>query len=98
MTSASRSSLIAAGVGAALMFLLDPSRGVRRRAIVRDKIARAARKTRDAAGVTRRDLANRMTGADAQARSRAADEPADGRAVCERLRAGLGPVPSHPPA
>jgi len=98
MTSAARSSLIGAGVGATLMFLLDPSRGARRRAIVRDKIARAARKTRDAAGVTRRDLANRMTGAVAQARSRAAEEPADGRAVCERVRAELGRVASHPRA
>ena len=49
MTSAVRAGLIGAGVGAASMFLLDPERGARRRAVVRDKAVWAGRKTRDAA-------------------------------------------------
>lgn len=98
MTSAARSSLVGAGFGATLMFLFDPSRGARRRAIVRDKVVRAAHKTRDAAGVTRRDLANRMTGAAARARSRFAEATVDDRVVCERVRAELGRIASHPRA
>ena len=69
MTSTA-STLIGAGCGAALMFLLDPSRGPRRRAIVRDKVVRAARKTREVAQATRRDLGNRATGMAARTRGR----------------------------
>ena len=98
MTSAASSTLIGAGVGAGLMFLLDPSRGARRRALVRDKFVRAAYKTRDAAGATSRDLSNRLTGLAARTQSRLADEPADDSVVVERVRAKLGRVASHPRA
>src|SRR5438105_1035661 len=98
MTSAARSSLIGAGVGAGLMFLFDPSRGRRRRALIRDKFVRVARRTREAAGATGRDLTLRTSGLAARTRSRLAPEVADDRVMCERVRAVLGRVASHPRA
>ena len=55
------------GAGAGLMLFLDPAGGVRRRALVRDKLARSTRVARDAAGTTARDLRNRAHGAAAVA-------------------------------
>ena len=98
MTSAARSSLIGAGVGAGLMFLFDPNRGRRRRALIRDKFVRAARRTREAAGATGRDLTLRTSGLFAETRLRLAPEVADDRVICERVRADLGRVASHPRA
>ena len=74
MTSAVRAGLIGAGIGGASMFLLDPDRGARRRAVVRDTAVRATRKTRDAAGATRRDLGNRLSGLRSRIRGRLSDE------------------------
>jgi osmotically-inducible protein OsmY len=96
MTSAVRAGLIGAGVGAASMFLLDPNRGARRRALVRDKAVWASRKTRDAAEATRRDLNNRLTGLQARVRNQFADDAADDATLHARVRAALGRVTSHP--
>ena len=52
MTSTTRSTLIGAGIGSAVMFLADPNHGARRRALIRDKFTWMTRKTRDAAGST----------------------------------------------
>jgi CBS domain-containing protein len=57
--------LTGASLGAAMMFLLDPNRGRRRRALMRDKLVRSAHATTDALQGVSRDLGNRMTGADA---------------------------------
>jgi hypothetical protein len=78
------------------MFIFDPSRGARRRALMRDKVVRAARKTRDAAGATGRDLGNRLTGAAARSRSILDDTAVDDHILGERIRAELGRVASHP--
>jgi hypothetical protein len=50
------------GIGASLMYFLDPERGRRRRALVRDQLAHTIRLTRDAAGATRRDVGHRTAG------------------------------------
>jgi hypothetical protein len=50
------------GIGAAAMFLLDPDRGRRRRAWLRDKCVSACRKTERAYETTRRDFRNRSKG------------------------------------
>lgn len=98
MNSTARTSLIGAGIGAGLMFMLDPQGGGRRRALVRDKFVRAAHKTREAAGATRRDVSNRLTGLAAEANAMwTRDEPSD-RVICERVRAELGRVSKHPGA
>src|ERR687897_687835 len=56
------------GIGGGLMYFLDPERGRRRRALVRDQIAHSANKGADAIGATGRDLAHRATGAAARVR------------------------------
>jgi hypothetical protein len=77
------------------MFLADPTRGARRRAIVRDKLAWATRRTRDAAGVTWRDVGNRVTGIQSRMRGSFSDEAVDDVTLCERVRAALGHVTPH---
>ena len=86
----------ALSTGAGLMFLLDPQEGNRRRALMRDKLARARTKTRDAADATARDLRHRSEGL--FARIRHDDGPASDRVLEARVRAMLGMVVSHPKA
>jgi hypothetical protein len=90
--------LTSLGVGAGLMYLLDPQQGARRRALLRDQLVHAARKTRDAVDTTSRDAANRLHGAAAEARS--ATQPAVVRddVLVERVRSRLGRVAGHPRA
>jgi hypothetical protein len=83
------------GLGTGLMYLLDPDRGRRRRALLRDKGAWAARKTADCIGVTARDLRNRAQGI---THVHSSSEPVDDRTVAERVRSKLGRVVSHPGA
>jgi BON domain len=96
MTTLMRSAWFGAGVGAGLMFLLDPARGGRRRALIRDKIARATHTTRHAYCGTRRHLVDRLAGAAAMARSRMRRDKADDSVLEARVRAELGHVASHP--
>jgi osmotically-inducible protein OsmY len=98
MTSTLRAGLIGAGIGGASMLLLDPDRGARRRALLRDQAVRTARKTRDAAGATRRDLGNRLSGLKSRASARFSDEAVDDSTLCARVRATLGHVTDHPRA
>lgn len=98
MNTAARSSLIGASLGAGLMFLLDPARGARRRALIRDKVVRVSRKTRDAAGATGRDIRNRMHGVRARTGSWFSADYVDARTLCARVRTELGRVASHPRA
>ena len=96
--NAMRLSLLGAGLGAGVMYLLDPSRGNRRRALVRDKMIRVTRKTRDAAGATGRDMRNRAQGAQARVRGLLSRQPADDHVMVERVRAALGRIATHPRA
>jgi hypothetical protein len=57
------------GLGAGLMYLLDPDRGGRRRARVRDTLARAISRTGCAIGNTSRDISNRARGLAAETNS-----------------------------
>lgn len=83
------------GLGTGLMYLLDPDRGRRRRALLRDKGAWAARKTSDCIRVTARDLRNRTQGI---THLHFSSEPVDDRKLAERVRSKLGRVVSHPSA
>jgi hypothetical protein len=86
------------GLGTAAMFLLDPDRGKRRRALLRDKLAWAARKTAEAIDTTARDVSNRTRGLAAEFQSKLAHEQPDDQVLVERVRAKLGRVVSHPSA
>lgn len=86
------------GLGSGLMFLLDPDRGKRRRAMLRDKCVWAARKTREGAGVTARDLRNRTQGLMTEVQSHFSSKPVDDSVLIERVRSKLGRVVSHPRA
>ena len=86
------------GLGTGLMFLLDPDRGKRRRALLRDKCAWAARKTGEGVGVTARDLRNRTQGLMTEVQSRFSSAPVDDSVLVDRVRAKLGRVVSHPRA
>jgi hypothetical protein len=94
-----RNSFIAGiAAGAALTFILDPSSGRRRRALVREQIVRAGRKTRDIAGGTATDLSNRVHGLAAETRSGLRGERVEPHRLVERVRATLGRATSHPGA
>ncbi|HEU4630470.1 MAG TPA: SRPBCC family protein [Gemmatimonadaceae bacterium] len=86
------------GLGAALMYFLDPARGKRRRHLVRDQLVHAGHVTGDALDATSRDLRNRARGAAATARARVRRDDADDAVVTERVRSALGRVVSHPSA
>ena len=90
--------LVAAGLGASAMYLLDPARGRRRRRLLADKLVHAAHVVSDEAGTTRRDLANHARGLAAAARRPFAGDDADDAVIRERVRAELGRAVSHPAA
>lgn len=92
--------LTGAAIGAVAMYLSDPDRGKRRRALARDKITSMTVKTSNAFSVTSRDFSNRMQGLRAEARRRfaARDEYANDYQLVERVRSKIGRVVSHPHA
>src|SRR5437764_8552791 len=98
MDTVARSTILGAGIGAGLMFIFDPVRGARRRALVPDKFVRAAHKTRDAYEATQRDVGNRASGVAAELRGRFSADGASDDIIVERVRAELGRVSSHPRA
>ena len=55
--------------GALVMYVFDPDRGRRRRALARDKAIHAARVASDTIGARSRDLSNRARGVVAETRS-----------------------------
>src|SRR5690349_16259261 len=87
-------------IGAGLMYFLDPSRGRRRRALVRDKTRSTWRQLQDTAEKTRTDLTNRARGLIHEARSSFSldAKPVAPGLIVERIRARLGRVVSHPHA
>ena len=98
MRNRSVSWLAPLAIGAAAMYLLDPDRGARRRALIRDKAIRASRRTREGAAAVGTDLKNRTTGALAEMRGLVASRAVDDRTIEARVRSRLGRVCSHPGA
>jgi hypothetical protein len=90
--------LTAVGVGAGLMYWLDPERGRRRRARLRDRAVRAGHVGAEAVGTTVRDVAQRASGTAASVRRLTHRESVDDVVLVERVRAVLGRVVSHPHA
>ena len=88
--------LVGLGLGAAVMYLLDPGAGRRRRAVARDKALSTFKTTGGSVAKKSRDLGNRTRGLVAEAGSRLRREQADDRVLGERVRSELGHVVSHP--
>ena len=90
-----------AAIGAAVMYLLDPDRGRRRRAVARDKARSAASHAVAFVDAARRDARSRLravrAGATRWTRSRRHDMPPD-VVLVERVRARLGRMVAHPHA
>ena len=83
------------GIGAALMYILDPDRGARRRALLRDKCARASNKTQEYAGRLSRDLGNRAQGLVAETKNLFRHEEVSDDVLVQRVKAELGRHPVH---
>ncbi len=86
------------GIGTIVMYVLDPDRGKRRRALLRDKCVSATRKTGEAIEVTTRDLANRAQGIAASIQSRFTSAETADPVLVDRVRSKLGRIVSHPGA
>jgi hypothetical protein len=83
----------AAGLGAAIMYLLDPDNGARRRALVKDKSTHYARLAQQKQDALVRETLHHVQGALATIRSRITPpEPVDDAVLIERVRAALGHV------
>lgn len=78
------------GIGAALMYILDPDRGARRRALIRDKAVSATNKTQQFVGKMSRDLSNRAQGLVAETRNMFRSEEVSDETLVKRIRAELG--------
>lgn len=89
---------LGAGLGAGLMYLLDPMGGGRRRALVRDQAVHALKQGGQAARKTSRDVGNRAKGLLAETGSKLHRGEVDDRVLSDRVRSKLGRVVSHPSA
>jgi uncharacterized membrane protein len=91
--------LAGAGLGAGLMYALDPDRGKRRRAMLRDKANHALNELDALLGSSTRDLAQRTQGMLAEMRGAIGGAGnADDERVASRVRTEIGRVVSHPRA
>jgi osmotically-inducible protein OsmY len=89
---------ICVGVGASLMYLFDPSRGRRRRAMLRDKATSYAGSSAGAVKRTSEDLRNRATGAYMATRSKLSREQVSDEKLVERVRSKMGRCLANPHA
>ncbi len=86
------------GFGLSTMYLLDPERGRRRRARVRDRMKRMWRRSGAAVGKTSRDLKNRTQGVRAVTESLFRRDETGDEVLEARVRSRLGRLVSHPGA
>lgn len=97
MTGAIRSA-VAAGAGAIVMFIFDPDKGRRRRALVRDQCVRIGHTLIGVAAKGQRDASNRVQGLGASARRIVLREQVTDDLLVARVRSKLGLLVSHPGA
>ncbi|MEJ2706027.1 MAG: SRPBCC family protein [Anaerolineales bacterium] len=89
------SILAGIGIGAGFMYYLDPERGNRRRALVKDRFMSAKRQADDAIDGTVRDLRNRSKGLLAETAARLSNEEIPDWVLEERVRAEMGRSVRH---
>ena len=85
-----RALFVGLGVGAALMYLLDPDRGNRRRHLAADQTRKALRRGGRELHDVAEDVKNHARGKVIEARNRMRDEVVDDAVLVERVRAELG--------
>ena len=91
--------LMGLSLGSCVMFVLDPDRGGRRRALIRDRLVSAAHETHDAVTGATTHLGNRATGKLARIKRRFfGPMTVSDRVLADRVRAQLGRLVSHPRA
>jgi uncharacterized membrane protein len=83
------------GIGAGLMYLYDPERGRRRRALIRDQALSLVRSSDDAIDKAGRDFRNRFRGLWAETAALFSGDDAPDWVIEERVRAELGRVSRH---
>src|SRR5688572_23376529 len=95
-----RGFLVSAVLGATAMYMFDPDKGRRRRAIARDKVRRLMADSRDLLTAAARDARLRARGLRAHTLRlfKHKDMPGDDLVLIERVRARMGRVVSHPHA
>ncbi len=92
-------TIIATAATAALItYLFDAGRGKRRRAILRDKVYSKLNTVRTAADRMAEDVYNRSAGVFAGVRSHVFHHNVADNVLCQRVRARLGRLVSHPSA
>ena len=94
--------LLGAALGSAAMYLLDPDKGRRRRALIRDQAVKTRTDLQDFIDKGQRDLRNRGTVAVGKLRSRARSLSTRGKAtdevLAQRVRSKMGRYVAHPGA
>ena len=83
------------GLGAGVMYFYDPTRGRRRRALVRDQAIRMVNQSDDFIDKAMRDMRNRARGVLAETTALLSDQQAPDWIVEERVRAELGRISRH---
>lgn len=84
------------GIGMSLMYVLDPERGRRRRAMLRDRTTHALRTTRVTLGKKAQYMSNRLRGLAAEAQTALRREAVSDEVLEQRVRAQLGRAVSKP--
>jgi hypothetical protein len=93
------SLLTGMGVGAALMYFLDPRLGPYRRGIARDKTTSIANRSIALAEKQARNARNHLQGLVAETRQALrGEEPVNDRKLADRIRSKIGRVLLHPSA
>src|SRR5512140_604921 len=93
-----KKGLMTLGLGAGLMFLLDPDKGPRRRALVRDKFVKIGNDVQETFAGIIRDLENRWYGVQAELESFITPEEVTDEQLVARVRSRLGRLVLHPRA
>ncbi len=85
-------------LGAALMFLLDPRGGRRRRALIRDRLVRGDHQLSHTTDELSARFSNKMKGIAAETRKRFSSQDVDDSVLEARVRSSIGRVLSNPGA
>lgn len=87
---------LGAAVGACAVYLLDPDKGKRRRALLRDQVVHAGHELDETARAGTRHVRNRARGLAHEVRAELTEREVDDRVLVERVRAAVGRKVSNP--